>query len=556
MTGAVPQGPRRQYYAAAAHWKGRPGGEGAMDRRRATVIAVFAVAILVTLSAVLYWEVRPLTIQEVFERDGWQAGDVRDLEGTITAIRRENTSYGPRVLLELDGYMGLVAYGDPNGTYAVGDRFATTMHFAGYSFNGNAGVWAPELFAPVPGLLTSIGVVMDSVSSVSGMYLAFNGTDAQGWTTYDVVTKNGDAYPLHALNATLRKGVPVMDWPSEAQGRSLNSAATWIVLGGVEYVRASGGYTNGTLVDRMPSLADGTSANGTIRVADTASNGFLDDGDALRVRLNSTGGDNAWQVYYLEVGGMMRGGGYASGGKYILDGPRGPYDLRQGGYPLRLRHAGDQAGPAVTSTIEVLDAAAPLVASADVNFTVTGGPSTFSGRVSELPITASGITVEYRDAESNGLLSAGDTFVLSGLSNRTSYSLELSASGRAPTALEWIAGYGEVVGRIPDLRLSVGTGPPYPIRADPRWWHQELALSGHVAVSLWENSNLLVRNVTLANGTLGTYPNGSLAFLDADGDGFLSSGDSFTLRGFPGAAYRLEVSVLWGYRTFEAAAGP
>ena len=65
-------------------------------------------------------------------------------------------------------------------------------------------------------------------------------------------------------------------------------------------------------------------------------------------------------------------------------------------------------------------------------------------------------------------------------------------------------------------------------------------------VTLRESAIAVLTNVSLANGTLGTFSNGTLALTDADGDGTLSAGDFFTITGGSSNRYELDVSVFDG----------
>ncbi len=492
----------------------------------------------------------------------WSPGDVRDVEGTITDVTRWNASTGPLVVIELDGFGEVV--GDPNATYRIGDRFRTTLHFAEYAFNGNPAVWAPELYLPFPGLTEAMGVVTDSVSITGGVFLGYRETDASGWTTYEVTTRDGDAYPLGVLNLSLRKGLPPWNWSTEFPGQRMDRAAIWIVLLALEYVMIQGGYEANPRIDFMTSLAAGTSENGTMAFVDSDGSGLLNDGDRIRVHLNATGGEHAFQTYMLALGtpSPYISCGYTCGGKYILQGPRGPIDLvvdRSGGSRVLFRDAGDVVGATVSSTVkvrEILWAAPAPAAEYGLEFWSAPSGAPIRANLSALPVTVESITVGFTDANGNGLLDAGDRLVFQGLANRTQYSFGVS-SPVSHGSFDWITGVGHVVGNVPHPRLFATPGPPpYRVTADVPWWHQELALDRNVTASLWENSTLLLDNATLRSGLLGTFPNGSLSFTDVDGDGTLSSGDAFTLQGAPGARYRLQVSVLWGYRTSSIDVGP
>jgi len=533
-----------------------------MEKRKRTraVIAVIAAILIVTSAAFVWYQyVRPLTMQEVLERV-WSPGDVRDVEGTITNVTRRNTSYGPLVAVNLDRWGSVV--GDPNATYRVGDRLRMTLHFTEYSFNGNPAVWAPELWTPFPEVTENVGIVADAVSVASGTFLGYRDTDASNWTTYRVTTRDGDAYPLSVLNLSLRKGLPPFNWSTEFPGQRMDRAALWIVLLAIEYVFVSGAYEANPRVDWMPSLAAGTSENGTMAFVDSDLDGMLGDGDLIRVRLNATAGDHDFQAYMLAFGGFFTRGGYTSGGKYILQGPRGPVDLlmdQNAWSRVCFRHAGDVAGATVTSTIEVRDVLwAPPAPVADyrISFSPPSSSTAIITNLSGLPATVDGITVRFSDRNVNGLLDAGDQLVFEGLANRTYYSFRVYSQA-SEGLFDWITGAGHIVGNLPAIRLSSSPGPPpYRVTADVPWWHQELALNRTPTVSLWENSTLVLDNASLRTGLLGSFPNGSLSFTDVDGDAFLSSGDVFDLQGAPGAHYRLEISVLWECRSYPVDIGP
>ncbi len=73
-----------------------------------------------------------------------------------------------------------------------------------------------------------------------------------------------------------------------------------------------------------------------------------------------------------------------------------------------------------------------------------------------------------------------------------------------------------------------------------------MALNRTARVNVMENGTVVVANASLVNGTILTFAGGSLSFTDADGDGYLSTGDYFTLRGTTTAWYHVQVTVLFG----------
>ena len=75
------------------------------SQRRTAIIGVFLLSpalIAATSYSIWFMRMRPLTLREVYEREHWKPGDVRDVAGRITNVSRVNTSYGPMVMLGLD----------------------------------------------------------------------------------------------------------------------------------------------------------------------------------------------------------------------------------------------------------------------------------------------------------------------------------------------------------------------------------------------------------------------------------------------------------------------
>lgn len=522
---------------------------------------VLAVTLVVAASAVWYAYYGPITVKAALEHMHWNAGETKDVEGTITDIRRMNTSYGPIVQVQLDGYTSLCntsdLLADPSREYHVGERFKTTLHFTEYSFNNDSGVWAPELLCPIPGLFSGFGITIDAVSYVEGFILVYGGMNRTNWTTYRIVTRNGEAFPLRVFNITLMKGEPF--GPSQR----LDSAAEWIYYAAAEYTRISGVYTHyASVVDRMESLTGGTSENGSILFVDKTSDGYLDDGDEVLVHIPPTIGDWDYQTYMLCFGNCW-GFACAGGLKYIINGHEGPYDwvVPTGDLSrIILRHTSDHVALNVTSVIEVSGGESAVASPySDFSFYLQVGDRLDlpARKFNETPtMLPDGTMVDYQDGNANGLLDAGDTFTISGLANRTFVRLILVLNGAGDISTEWITGYGHVVGNLPYVRLTSSGQSPYRINASVPWWHQELAIGKTLVVALWENSTRVLDNVTLSDGMVATFPGGDLSWTDNDHDGFLSTGDFFTVSGNHAARYKLELSVLFGYGSSTVEFGP
>ncbi len=521
------------------------------------LVLVIAVVVVLAAAVIGWLLLRPWTIGQVFGLAHYTAGNELTVAGTITGINRLNTSYGPRVELALDGNSmcsgeGHVL-GDPNATYHLGDPFQTTLHFRAYTINGNPAVSAPELACPFPAAFQAIGTVMDSVSQAAGIVLSYNETLAGGWQVYDISTENGLTFNGSVLPVTLRKAAPIQGSnPELPAGSTIDSAGRWSTLASLEYVQISGGYQAAPVVDRMASITGGSSANGTLRFVDAHHDGLVDDGDRLEVLLPDTAAATTWDTYLLQIGSMFSTAPptYVAGIHYILNGPNGPLEVLASSKPTRLefRSLGDQMGPPVQTTVEVARVAfgsPPALGPVEVRLTVNDS-NLLSANLTSLPTsTGGGLTLSFVDANGNGRLDAGDRFVVTGAGNHTRLFLELTVSGVAAGAIEWIVGYGVPFPVIPDVSFSVqGTGP-WTITAAVPSWSPELALNRTLRASLWENGLEVVTNASLTTGTIGTFTNGTLSFSDADANGFLSTGDAFALRGNPTARYELRISLLF-----------
>jgi len=539
--------------------------EGRTRRTHWRAAAVVIAVILAIATSWAVWDtlIRPRTICEVLEASDLRPGTEMTVEGTITNITRANTSYGPEVTLELDGdrrcpespIRGGWVYGNPKVEYGVGNRFRTVLHFTSYRFNGDSAVWAPELAAPFPLILESMGVVWDAVSWVNGIVLLHQRTDTDGWTTYWIYTSTGDTYRPDKLPLTLRRSPSVIQSSPDLRGRaSINSAALWIIVAALQYVLLSGGFHGGPIVDEMASLADGTSRNGTTRFTDVDGDGLVGHGDTLQVRLPDTGAEQGYDTYALQVGDLAPRAAYAYAGHYLLNGPHGPREFHS--HSLlpdrpRLLHVGDEIGARVTSTIETDQFPPTPVASLGYEIQVGDG-APVRGNLSELPSTILGnISVALVDRGAPEVLETGDRFVLGNLPNRTYVSLSV----RMMASIDWISGWGPVVGFIPSILLKANTSSPYRADVSVEFWHPELELNRTLRVSLTENATEVVREAAVVNGTLGAFANGTLSFVDADGDGYLSVGDHFDVQGSPAATYEIEVSLLFGMAVVTVAVG-
>ncbi len=548
------------------------------SRKRRVVLVIIVAAVVVAAGFDVWWEfIRPRTIAEVFAFDHFQPGTSVTVQGTITRIYRENTTYGPMVALQLDNYTGCNAtgltagletgqvFGDPNATYSIGQMFQTTLHFQSYTINGDPAVWAPELACPLPSGFASLRSTMDAVSTLMGILLVYNRTEAGGWQDYRVLTRNAEAYSLNVLPVTLERcGRIVGNTARFPPGTSLDSAASWDVLRAILYYEAAGGGPSifAPLADRMTSLRDGTSVNGTLRFIDANADGKLDDGDRLNIRLPPTASATSWDTYLLQIGvpfGMN--GTYVASEHILINGPEGPLEaLPSSELPmLDLAYVGTQPGPPLQTTVQVASVRiGPPIPLADARYslagqTASGGFLSLSGNLTSLPTTTgNGATLSFSDSNGDNLLDAGDRFTVTGVANQTDLTLYLFGPQGGGGTVSWIAGYGTILGRVWPPTFTVQGSGPWTLRVAVPMWSPELAFNRTVRVTLMENYQAVLTNVSLANGTLGTFANGSLSFTDADGDGYLSTGDYFTLSGTAPNRYEVDITAFFGVERFSS----
>src|SRR5438132_534636 len=157
-------------------------------------------------------------------------------------------------------------------------------------------------------LFVATGTGLAAVSpGGGGILLAYTATGPNGVVHYEILTANGRAYRPDTLPATFRKSVPIQGSnPALPAGGPIDSPARWRDFGALQFLGASGAYSEFPLVDDMPSLAAGVSRNGSLRFVDTNVDGLVDDGDRLDVNLAATGSPTGWSLAFMDATGDGR----------------------------------------------------------------------------------------------------------------------------------------------------------------------------------------------------------------------------------------------------------
>ena len=104
--------------------------------KRKILALIVIMIILIPLIFYWYYSIRPITVDELQNRD-FRSGESVELVGTITEIETHNTTYGQLTLITLDDddeasymYQLIVENGD---RHKIGDEYKTKLHFEEYN---------------------------------------------------------------------------------------------------------------------------------------------------------------------------------------------------------------------------------------------------------------------------------------------------------------------------------------------------------------------------------------------------------------------------------------
>src|SRR5207247_4597344 len=103
----------------------------------------------------------------------------------------------------------------------------------------------------------------------------------------------------------------------------------------------------------------------------------------------------------------------------------------------------------------------------------------------------------FADSGAAGLFDAGDRFLVANLDNRTPVVLTVSGAQATLGEARWFAGYGHIIGRLPQLTLTATGSGPYLIDTGVPFWHHELEMDRILSVALMENGIPILRERSL-----------------------------------------------------------
>jgi|GEM_PF-1283198 len=550
-------------------------------------VAIVVVVILI-VSSVLVWFVffRPISLRELSLRH-YDVGESVTIKGTVTDIYTLNTSHGPLTLLSLDGY-----YDDEYGyyyrvltneeTYDINDTYQSSIEFVEYNFNGHTIITTKELFDTYLLLPTAMGVVLDAVAYVGGIYLNPIST-GNGTTQYEVITNSGDQYPLNMINVSLRmenaniSNTSIYDIynntglynPYEDQDIQLEPVdhRTFPILYAIEYVYGMTSYDDDYHheIDFMDSLANGISDNGLVRYIDVNSNYLLDNSDIFELYIPPTPDEYTLESYFLQIGGDHSDDNIAMGNKYIINWHDGFFwieDYSENSFnsvtAVQLSYESEvNDGTSIETSIivtRVLGDVHPYD-----NYRYSLGIGTYDQRenyddeLSEgVMVINDSITMEYQDNNENDLLDDDDRFVIRGVDNQTKvhYSLFDETASSSTGFIQWIIGYGHVNGRLPEVELgNMGKVPgsvnDYEIRVNTSFVHPELSLDNtmfHVRKSRSYVTEQDMKSIT--NGHVGDFNGTNVTYFDVDHDSLISANDYFLIDAEPQSSYTAYITFF------------
>jgi len=536
-------------------------------KQKRMAVASFIIAILIIFSFFnWFFYTGPLDIYELANRH-FEPGNTVDVEGTISSVETIDTNYGNFTVVKLDQYsdFGLShdtypghseAFKirvDSDEEYNVGDKIQKTLHFEDHKFNDNCFLSAKEfiLWQDMP---TAIANAIDATSYIAG-FILIHKTLETNYSLYEVFTLNEDSYPLSILNVTLLKGKKVMD--VDNSGVLSETVKNTIEMFANEYVYVSGGgYDETQTIDFMQSLEDGVSQEGLIEFIDNNSNNLLDDHDIFKINIPATDDETVFESYLLTVGTKGLGGldNIAAGVKYIINWHKGPFEHEVSTELLSLSYLSEEENGSLIDTTFEVSRVNPVMELNYSNYQVNLDGSYISGtHLSEgNKSIKDNISVEFIDSNKNELLDVGDILKIKGLENKSYVTLNIyGEQTNIVVRYPWIVGYGHIIGNIPEIELEdkgliSGDSGQYKIEVSPSFWHPELAISLTSKISLYKDDELILDNVSINDGVIGSYNGKNVSFIDFDNNSYISSNDYFIIENEPSSTYLLEFSLLFG----------
>ncbi len=497
---------------------------------------VLAFVLVFTSFGVWYFLVRPWSIQEVAEKvtgdpyapgfEPYLAGTSIHVSGRVTDFDVNHTTLGPLTVIELDNFnlMHLVDWNEPD--FKLGDIISRKVDFEWSRFNDDIRVFSPQLDFPWMHPAFAVPVVMAAVSYIEGFCLLPKNDPMSDDVILQVVLRMNEGFPLGLFNASLKKGV-----------------GSWAV----EYIDVTGGYEDNPQLDYLGTLEDRFGENQTMEFVDANSNDLFDDGDYFRLSLTRPPEDSGVLTYFLQInnGGHRSGYGVLKGLSYIAMKSRGvlwAFDTEAmnpviPSGDLALRSEAESSG-SVSAEIVISEMRGPQVEIHQAGCTLSQEAYLidWEGLEDGGIHTEDDYSVSFTDSDQDGVMSNGDYFVLSGLSNWTDYrfSVQLTYGGYLSTS--WTTGIGVFSGNLPVIEWNEPLALDLPVNHSFKL--QIGRMYGVPGVLLEEEDERMVVDIVRDGVAVLTFSNLTssfnhtssdlnVTFEDADGNGYVNSGDYF-----------------------------
>ena len=524
------------------------------DRRYVKgIVMVFVGIWIIMILSCGYWDlnVRPKTMDEIAEWiideptvpgfDSNLAGSTMTVQGEVTSVYTIDTTQGALTFIGVDSHpvLSLIQWGASN--VKVGDTITRDVHFERTRVNDYALVSSPQLSWPVLGYY-KYWVLYPTSDCLTKICLWGRDDPNTDKVIVEVTLPTGTAFPLELFNVSLRKEVG---------------------LGWMDFNSVEDYLSSNPRIDYMSSLNDGISENGLIEYYDDNMDGMLDDGDHFEVLLARPSSNLDYMSHLLDVNfdvgqtpSPYHGpfSSVLSGSYYAVTTSKGVLDLSTNIRSRSLRY------PEVfTSIVSEYEDVAGITTEILVS-DVWGSPSpledfTFIMRESTWPDhrivrcwvlvdngfwSQDNLSVSFSDADSDGLLTVGDRFLVSGLKNQTGHKFHVDFSPFSWThALNWITGVGSQTGLLPvvewdePIPLDPPTNRSFRLGIMQMYGVSGVPLEGSESGDWFEievrRNDSLVLSLEIAFEFTFSSSDFDVSFHDADSNGYVNLGDFFLM---------------------------
>ncbi|UCD91725.1 MAG: hypothetical protein JSV43_05640 [Methanobacteriota archaeon] len=528
------------------------------ERRLSKKTMVIVISLLLIFSGfgVWYFYLRPWSIVELSDKisgppgepgfEPYLAGKTVTIQGRVTEVGTNSTTLGPITFIELDNFnlVRLVEWNPPS--CKVGDIITRSVRFEWSYYNEVRRVMSPDLDFPAIQTAMGISVVLESVGCIQGICLLPRDDQFSNATVIEVFLLSGDAFPLGLFNATLMKGVRGMK---------------------IEYIAAGGQYIGDANpeIDFIESIEDGIGEKGELRFVDANSNGLLDDEDYFEVNLERPSEENSIYTYMLMINRAENQGLNLLGGMaYIVTINRGTlrflatptsisYPFTSG---LRMEQISETDTPlGITTEILISETWGPPLQIQDSNCYLWSDSDTicYVPLREGLVVSNGDFSINFTDVNNDDIVDSGDLFTITGLENHTNYRFAVTMYEGHISTIRWITGVGVQTALLPVIEWNDPVAVDYPLNLTfkmviGRMYGVPGVLLGdldeRMVVDVKRDGLPILSSANLTRDFNITLPTVNISFEDADGNGFVNTGDFFICKASGPAEFEISLGYM------------